>query len=191
MCLRSLHFLRLLLLSLCVLFLLHFTFSATAHAANNAIQVTSQTDSLTFPKAIDFRLSAVDSSSNIVQAVLYIASNDATNSVPNASHSANFRHAKTITLVYHDDISGNNFITPGTPMQYYWILQDSAGNSYTGATQHFILIDSRFSWQHLTQGQVTVNWYNRSQAFGQALLADATVILPISVEFLAAVCCIL
>ena len=174
MYLRSLHFLRWLLISLCALFLIPFTFSATAYAANNAIHVTAQTESLAFPKSIEFRLSAVDSSSYIVQAALYIASDDPSNSVPNASHAVTFRQAKTIALDYRDDISGNNFITPGTPMHYYWILQDSAGNTYTGAMQYFMLIDSRFSWQHLTQGQVTVNWYNRPQDFGQTLLADAT-----------------
>ncbi|HLX39378.1 MAG TPA: peptidase MA family metallohydrolase [Ktedonobacteraceae bacterium] len=174
MCLRSLHFLRLVLLPLCVLYLVPTTFSATVHAATHTIQVSSQTDSVAFPKAIDFRLSAVDTGSNIVQAVISIASDDPTNSIPNASHNVIFRQAKMIAIDYRDDISGNNFITPGTPMQYYWILQDSAGNTYTGATQHFMLLDSRFSWQHMTQGQVTVNWYNRPQSFDQTLLADAS-----------------
>lgn len=174
MCLRSLHLLRMLLVSFCALSLVPIAFSATAHAASNAIQVTSQIDSVAFPKSIDFRLSAVDSSRNIVQAALYIASDDLTNSIPNTPHNATFQHARTITIDYYDDISGNNFITPGTPMQYYWILQDSAGNTYTGPTQYFMLLDSRFSWQHLTQGQVTVNWYNRPLDFGQTLLADAT-----------------
>lgn len=174
MCLRSLRFLGLLLLSLCALSFVPTTFSATAHAANNVIQVTSQIDSVAFPKSIDFRISAVDSSSNIVEAIVYVASDDATHSIQNTSSSVTFRQARTISIDYHDDISGNNFITPGTPMQYYWVLQDSAGNTYTSATQYFMLIDSRFPWQHLTAGQVTVNWYNRPQDFGQTLLADAT-----------------
>ncbi len=172
--LRSLRLLRMLLLSLCVLCLVPITYFATAHAASNAIQVTSQRDSVAFPKSVDFRISAVDSSSTIVQAMVYVASDDATHSIQNTPYAVTFRHAKTISIDYRDDISGNNFITPGTPMQYYWLLQDSAGNTYTGATQYFMLIDSRFPWQHLTAGQVTVNWYNRPQDFGQTLLADAT-----------------
>lgn len=174
MYLRSLRVLRMVLLPLCVLCLVPGTFSAMAHAASNAIQVTSQMDSVAFPKSIDFRISAVDSSSNIVQAIVYVASDDATHSIQNTPYPVPFRHARTISIDYHDDISGNNFITPGTPMQYYWLLQDSAGNTYTGATQYFMLIDSRFPWQHLTAGQVTVNWYHRPQDFGQTLLADAT-----------------
>ncbi|MEO8970447.1 MAG: peptidase MA family metallohydrolase [Ktedonobacteraceae bacterium] len=174
MCLRSLSLLRMLLISFCTLCLVPSAFTSTAYAASNAIQVTSQTDSIAFPKSIEFRISVVDSSSNIVQAELYIASDDSTKSIPNTSHAVNFKQAKTVSIDYRDDITGNNFITPGTPMQYYWLLQDSAGNSYTGATQYFMLIDSRFSWQHLTQGQVTVNWYNRPHDFGQTLLADAT-----------------
>ncbi len=174
MCLRSLNLLRILLLSLCAFCLLPIAFPATVRAASAAIQVTAQTDTVTFPKAIDFHVNAVDSSSNIVQAMVYIASDDLTNSIPNASHAVSFRPGHNVSLDYHDDISGNNFITPGTPLQYYWVLQDSAGNTYTGVPQHFMMLDSRFSWQHLTSGQVTVDWYNRSQDFGQTLLTDAS-----------------
>ena len=172
--LRSLLLLRILLVSLCAFGLLPIVFATSARAASDAIQVTAQTDTVTFPKAIDFHVNAIDSNNNIVQAMIYIASDDLTNSIPNASHAVSFRPGHSVSLDYHDDISGNNFVTPGTPLQYYWILQDSAGNTYTGATQHFMLLDSRFSWQHLTSGQVTVDWYNRSTDFGQTLLTDAS-----------------
>ena len=174
MYLRPLRLLRILLLLLCVCCIVPWAFSATAHATSDPMQVTAQTDSISFPKSIDFRMSAMDSSSNITQATLNVAGDNPASSVPSTSSPMNFKAARTISVDYRDDISGTNFITPGTPMQYYWVLKDSAGNTHTEAIQHFLLIDSRFSWQHLTQGMVTIDWYNRPPEFGQTLLADAT-----------------
>jgi Peptidase MA superfamily len=172
--LRLLHSLRILLLSLCALCLFPFIFPAIAHAASDPIQVTAQTESISFPNFIDFRMSAVDSSSTIVQVTLNVTGEDTTGIASATSSPVNFKAGRTISVDYHDDISGTSFITPGTPMQYSWVLKDSAGNTHTQALQHFILVDSRFSWQHETSGLVTVNWYNRPADFGQILLTGAT-----------------
>ena len=174
MCLRPLHSLRILLLFLCACCMFLFAFPAIAHAASDPIQVTTQTDSISFPNFIDFRMSAIDSSSAIVQVTLNIVGEDTAGNVSSTSSPVNFTAARTISVDYHDDISGSGFITPGTPMQYSWVLKDSAGNTHTQAPRQFILIDSRFSWQHDTSGLVTVNWYNRPADFGHLLLADAT-----------------
>ena len=174
MCLRPLHSLRILLLSLCSFCMFPFVFPAIAHAASDPIQVTAQTDSISFPNFIDFRMSAIDSSSTIVQVTLNVSDEDTAGNVSNTSSPVNFKAARTISVDYHDDISATSFITPGTPMQYSWVLKDSAGNTHTQAPQHFILIDSRFSWQHETSGLVTVNWYNRPANFGQMVLTDAS-----------------
>lgn len=174
MCLRPLHPLRILLLSLCAFCMFPFVFPATVHAASDPIQVTAQTESISFPNFIDFRMSAIDSSSAIVQVTLNVTGEDTAGNASVTSSPVNFKAGRTISVDYHDDISGASFITPGTPIQYSWDLKDSAGNTHTQALQRFILIDSRFSWQHGTSGLVTVNWYNRPADFGQILLTDAT-----------------
>src|SRR5579863_6227633 len=115
---RPLHSLRILLLSLCTFCLLPFVLPAIVYAANDPIQVTAQTDSISFPNFIDFRMSATDSSSNIVQVTLNIAGTDTAGNVSSTSSPVNFKAARTISVDYHDDISGNSFITPGTPLQY-------------------------------------------------------------------------
>lgn len=169
------HVLRILLLSLCLLCLVPFMAFATAFAASGGdpILITSQEDTIYFPKYIDFRLTATDSSSTITQATLDISGSDS-GAVASVSAPVNFTPARTITLDYHESLSGNNFITPGAIVKYNWVLQDSAGNTHTEQTQQFTMVDSRFSWQHVVQGQVTVEWYSRPASFGQTLLTDAT-----------------
>jgi len=148
-------------------------FSPLVQAApKDPITVASQTNTVTFPKEIVFKLTATDSAAPIIQASIYASYNDTSNdntvyTVP-VAHSAN-----TVTLQEHINISGSNFVTPGTRVTYYWMLHDKLLDDYSLPQQTFTVNDTRFSWQHLTQGLVQVNWYNRPTAFGQLILTQA------------------
>ena len=134
--------------------------SPRAQAASDPITVTSQTDTVTFPKQIDFQMSATDSAAPITEASIYISYNGVASNATRKVQIANF--ANTETLQWQEDISGSNFVEPGTQVSYYWQLVDNLQNTHTQAPQTFTVIDTRFSWQHLTHGQVQVNWYNRT-----------------------------
>ncbi|TMB84401.1 MAG: hypothetical protein E6J44_08540 [Chloroflexi bacterium] len=170
---RPIYFLRLLMLCLCGLFLLLIAFSSRAFAASNPITITYQTNAVHFPGSIDFTMTANDRDMPISQATLFIRFKDTPDAVPEQDNVTISHPAKFITLHWHEDTSGNNFHSPGTPVEYYWELQDGLNNQYFEPPQDFITIDTRFSWQHLSQGLLQVNWYNRSQVFGQVVLDRA------------------
>lgn len=175
---RSRCLLRLLLICLYSIVLLPIAFSTRhALAASDPITVTSETDTINFPKYIDFTLSASDTSSPITQAYIYIAFKERPYA-PSVEYQVAINNpAQTITLDYRADTTDNNFHSPGTQTEYHWVLADKAGNWHTEATQNFTTIDTRFSWQYLSQGLLQVRWYNRPQDFGQLLLnkADASI----------------
>ncbi len=169
---RRIHLLRLFLVCFLTSTFSPILFSSSAFAFADPITVTSQTDTPNFPKSIDFQVSARDANSTITQATLFIMYN---------SGGYQEQHVvtvtpptKTVTLRWHEDTTGDNFSPPGTQIQYYWKLQDSANNSHTDNPQAFSVTDTRFAWQHLSQGMLQVNWYNHSQAFGQTILSQAT-----------------
>ncbi len=171
---RSHCLLRLLLICLYGIGLLSIAFSTKhALAASDPITVTSETDTINFPKYIDFALSASDTSSPITQAYIYIALQGRPYAPSVKYQVAISNPAQTITLHYPVDTTGNNFLSPGTPIKYHWALEDKAGNWHIEATQNFTTIDTRFAWQGLSQGLLHVHWYNRSQGFGQLLLNKA------------------
>lgn len=145
--------------------------SPRAQAASDPITVTSQTDTVTFPKQIDFQMSATDAAAPITQASIYISYNGVSSNTTRKVQIANF--ANTETLQWQEDISGSNFVEPGTQVSYYWQIVDNLQNTHTQAPQTFTLTDTRFSWQHLTHGLVQVNWYNRPLSFGQLVLTQA------------------
>jgi hypothetical protein len=146
-------------------------FSPKVQAAGDPITITAQTQTVTFPKRIDFQMTATDSAAPITQASIYISFNGVNSTTTRNVQIAHF--ATTETLQWQEDISGSNFVEPGTQVKYYWQIVDNSQDVHTGATQTFTVTDTRFSWQHLTSGQIQVNWYNRPLTFGQIVLTQA------------------
>lgn len=142
-----------------------------ALAANSPITVQAETQSGAFPNAITFQLKAHDTTGMISQATLLLTSN-----VPyyiDELHPVKIdQPSATVALTWREDTTGQHFLVPGTPITYTWELVDSNG-TYDLPQQQFTTIDTRFSWQHLAQGLLQVNWYNRPSDFGQTVLAQA------------------
>jgi hypothetical protein len=144
--------------------------TATATIAN-PITVTSQTETLAFPESIDFRMRAQDSSSTISQATIYLRYN---NDGYLERHDVPLQTAqKTIQATWHENTTSNYYSAVGTIITYYWRITDTVGSIHNTQPQSFTVTDTRFQWQHLTQGYLHVNWYNRPQDFGQTVLDQA------------------
>jgi len=172
--LRPSHVLRLMLLCLCGVFLLPVVFSSKVSAFSNPIAVTNQTDTIHFPGSIDFTMTATDTAGSISDASIYITYKDTQPAVLTRQYSVPVtRPAQNITLHWHEITGGDNFHPPGTPVEYFWYIQDTTNHLFSSAAQDFTTIDTRFSWQHLSEGLLQVNWYNRPLDFGQLLLKDA------------------
>ena len=170
---------------LSVLFIFCGAFSERAEARSIAVSVPSplmvlaRSQTVRFPTEIDFALTAQDRSSSITRATIVISyevagvnggAQDVTHAVPVPTNQA----GQTIVLQDREDTSSNSFLTPGTPIAYHWELQDQLGHTLTDQTQQFSTADTRFQWHHLTQGMVVVNWYDQPDAFGQAILKQAS-----------------
>ena len=162
-------------LCLCTLLLSSVAASHTAFAASDPITVISQRDIVHFPNYIDFDISAKDTNGIIANATITI-----TFTVPGYVDKQYYQAipvahpAHTATLQWRQKTTGNDFYPPGTLVSYNWRLQDNSGNVHDDVVQNFKTIDSRFSWQHLSQGMLQVNWYNRAQSFGQFMLEKAS-----------------
>jgi len=151
--------------------------SVSVHAATSPITVTSHLQKENFPTSVTITMTANDSSSTITSATLYISFQSGGiygGSIGGEQHTVTLTPARTVTASYNEDLTGSSFVLPGTPINYYWVIKDSANNSYTDATQNIVLSDSRFPWQHLTHGLLQINWYNQPQSFGQTILDHAT-----------------
>ena len=139
--------------------------------ASDPITILSETYTISYPKSIDFQINVRDAQANITGATIFL-------SVPaprylNEAHVVTINTvAQTETVTWHEDTNTHTFLSPGTQVTYYWQFRDAIG-TYSEAPQNITVTDTRFTWQHLTQNLLQVNWYNRPTDFGQAVLTQA------------------
>jgi hypothetical protein len=173
MLLRQAHVLKVFVLFfvICIILGLSLLFSSSVtRAVSNPIQVNSQSSILTFPKAIDFKISVHDSGGSLARATVYLTYE---NSGYQPSHQVIATgSASAYTFQWHDNLLANIYEFPlvGTQISYYWTITDTTGNSYTSPSQTIEIVDNRFNWQHLSKGLYRVNWYGRGTDFGQMVL---------------------
>lgn len=161
-----------LFLTLLFAFLLPLCTPERAYAAASPISISNESATTVFAKNINFQVSVMDTDSAIIQATITITTKvptylQQTYNVPVSTPGQNLQ------LNWQDDISGSKFLFSGTPLMYSWMFHDKNDHWFTGSTQNITVIDSRFQWQHLSQGELQVNWYGQGTDFGQIVLSQA------------------
>jgi peptidase MA superfamily protein len=69
---------------------------------------------------------------------------------------------------------GETYMVPGAEVVYSWQVTDEAGGRFETEEMTVVYEDSRFEWQELTQGNITVHYYFGDQESQQAVLNAAT-----------------
>jgi hypothetical protein len=145
--------------------------ASALHPASSSITILSQTQTFSYPSKMTFTLQASDSAGSITSAHLVL-------DVPPEQIHHDITVPVTqpgtqVTLNYTYDAS-TDYLPPFTPVTYHWVLGDSKQPSpLVGANQQFDFEDTRFTWNHLSQSNITVYWYKQDATFGQQLLTTA------------------
>ena len=162
-------------LAFIVMLVTHLLYSGTAHGlthTSNPITVTSRTYTEHFPDSIDLQANVQDAAGTINQAHIVLTFNP---DGETETHAATINHqGNTFVVSWQEDTNHGHFLPAGVQVDYYWELNDSAGHSLTDTQQQLTTVDNRFTWQHLTQGMLQVNWYNRPVSFGRSVLNKAS-----------------
>ncbi len=64
-------------------------------------------------------------------------------------------------------------LPPGASMEYWWVVEDARGDKVETAPSPVQFDDTRYSWHSLTEGKVTIYWYEGEESFAQELMATA------------------
>jgi len=136
--------------------------------AQEGITVISNTYESLFAEEILFRLEARSESEIEKIVLLYSIGGE---EVTNRGY-PDFTPAKEVAAEYVMDVQRGE-IAPFSEIEYFWRIEDGAGNRLDTEPVSFVYEDDRFQWERLTQGQVTLHWYNADRAFAQRLLEIA------------------
>ncbi|GCE17886.1 hypothetical protein [Dictyobacter kobayashii] len=161
----------LIFLSIIIIILANLSSHAHAAVAAEPISVSSETATLNFPKSMDFQLDAHDAATPLELATLSL---DFNYEHMTEVHAVAHTQAHDILFQWHEVFDQQHFMPVGTILTYHWTIEDINGHQYDSEAKKFQITDTRFQWQHLSQGLYQVNWYNRSTDFGQILLTQTT-----------------
>ena len=64
-------------------------------------------------------------------------------------------------------------LPPGTEVQYSWRIEDAANRELETPWQTLQFNDDNYSWQYLTEGDITIFWYEGEESFAESLLHAA------------------
>jgi hypothetical protein len=140
-------------------------------SAQGGIEVTATDVVNSFPEEVVFRLSA-HSEATIEEVTLHYEI------LPDgvmAYGRPDFTPAERVQVDFH--LKGNDpprsYLAPGTQIDYFWEVEDGAGNKLTTEPTTFVYEDIRFSWESASEGNVSVYWYEGSRSSAESSLEVA------------------
>ncbi len=142
--------------------------AAVPLAAQDAIKVTSNTFTNNFRRNLLFKLEA-QSTAKITQIGLVVQLDGVAAS---SSLTPDFTPDTQVKAQYDWNLS-QKYMPPGVQGQYWWNIQDSAGNKLQSPKQSFRVDDPSQKWQKLSNDKLALYWYAGGSSFGQALFDRA------------------
>ena len=165
---------RLCLLSLIVLLVPLISFSAFpgVSPAQDEINAISSSAMVAFPLAITFNLEA-EASNEIVDIDLKYTV-DRMSLVPVSWRvDVDFTQGSTVDASWTWDMLETGGLPPGTELEYWWLIEDAAGQKIETSPSTLKYDDLRYDWNSLTSEQITLYWYNDDPNFAQQLMVAA------------------
>jgi hypothetical protein len=153
-----------------ILLLVTPVFSIPGEAATSGI-LLSQSTQISFPNSITFLINA-QSNANITQLRLhYIVEQQ--NSIRVTSEGwAQFDPSPSVSTKWLWDMRKSP-LPPNSHIEYWWTALDSSGQTAQTDKSAVVFDDTRFKWQSISNGPVTILWYSGSTSFANSLMNSA------------------
>ncbi len=135
----------------------------TTEQVDSGIAVLDSSVEIHFPVALVFNLEA-ESNVDIVDARLHYQV-DKMNYVQVVSQGwADFAPASRIETSWVWDMRKSS-LPPGAAVVYWWTIEDASGNEVETSPSVIHFDDNRYHWRNLTEGDITLFWYEGDDSF--------------------------
>ncbi len=154
--------------------LLPLTYAGNAGAQSVTTEVISYSSSVEtdFPLTLRFKISA-ESSADITDIRLRYSTNIESFAPVTSEAFIEFEPDTDVDEEWSWDMRKTGGLPPGTSIKYNWILRDAEGNSVETEPASIRFKDNRYDWQTVTEGYLTIHWYEGNQLFASELMASA------------------
>lgn len=161
-------------LSVALILLLGLVVGPGIAAAQEAIQVVDQSIDANFRDHLTFTLNTKSTAEIVEVDLLY----QVVGQLASSRNKAEFTPGTSVSAEFKIDQSKpENYMPPGTELNYWWKIVDSAGNELKTEKQRYLYLDNRYEWQTQQNERLTLYWYEGDDKFGQTLFDRANVAL--------------
>ena len=123
----------------------------------DAIRVVSSSHEIDFPNSLVLKLEA-EGDAEITDVMLYYRLGRRDVSIYSY---AEFAPAKRVSTDFKIKTSGSSYLPSGVEVEYHYVIQDAAGNTFESDTFSLEYKDPRFRWQTLSRGDMVILWHDR------------------------------
>ena len=88
-----------------------------------------------------------------------------------------FVPATTVEAEWSWDMRKTGGLPPGSSVGYWWTVEDAKGDRIETSMTKVQVDDARYSWYSLTEGKVTIYWYEGDESFARELMSVAQQVL--------------
>jgi hypothetical protein len=145
-------------------------FSPSPVQAQAGLTITGSSAKAEFPLKLIFSLSA-GSTANVIDVRLHYKVEHDSYAQVTSEVSVEFQPSTNVNVSWTWDMRQTGGLPPGSDVEYWWTVKDALGSRVETAPVRIQFDDNRYSWQSLTEGMVTVYWYEGKQSFAQELMS--------------------
>jgi hypothetical protein len=140
-----------------------------AAAQSNGLTVHDQSVEIDFPESVTFRLD-IDAPEPIERVELRYQ--PAYSEVSRAERPS-IEPGTSLTVEYELD-TRIQYLPPGIDVHYRWIITLEGGRQLETEPRQFFYIDNRHDWQEITEGMVSIYYYDGGSQFGSTAMDVTT-----------------
>lgn len=138
--------------------------------AENGPEVISSLAEIDFPMRITFEISAV-SDVEINDIRLHYQVDRMEHVQITSEIYVQFTPAMAVDTEWVWDMRKTGGLPPGSSVVYWWTVTDAGGKSIKTRPETIYIEDERYVWNSISEGNVTLYWYEGSHAFGEGLMS--------------------
>ncbi len=139
--------------------------------AQTTLPAQGESATVTFPYYIDFNLE-VHSGVEITDVRLHYTVERRSFARVVSEVKAEMTPGTTVNATWTWDLRQTGSMPPGTVIEYWWTIEDESGNSYATSKQQVVYNDTRFDWQTIEEGNITLYYYYGGESFARNLLTS-------------------
>ena len=137
--------------------------------AGSALEIEASSVMINFPAGLTFSITTV-SDVNITDIRLHYTVERMSHAEIVSEIAVDFTPVTRVKAQWVWDMRKSGGMPPGSAVDYWWTITDAGGSRLETAPERVRIEDNRYDWHSITEGEVTLYWYDGDDSFAEELM---------------------